>query len=78
MSKTRPNSSKSKEPTDIQGLEAVKLRTIINPWDIEIEQIVSNRCVQSGFLQKIKGNMDATAIRCRCKVQAPRNKTAGA
>ena len=21
------------EPTDIQGLEAVKLRTVINPWE---------------------------------------------
>ena len=66
------------EPTDIQGLEVVKTTNRNQPLGIEIEQIVSNRCAQSGFLQKIKGNVDAPTIRYHCKVQAPRNKTASA
>ena len=45
---------------------------------MEIEQIVRNRCVQSGFLQKIKENRNATAIRYCCKVQAPRNEVVSA
>ena len=40
------------EPTDIQGLEAVKTTNRNQPPGIEIEQIVSNRCTQSGFLAK--------------------------
>ena len=45
---------------------------------MEIEQIVGNRCVQGGFLQKIKENRNATAIHYCCKVQAPRNETVSA
>ena len=45
---------------------------------MEIEQIVGNRCVQSGFLQKIKENRNATAIHYCCKVQAPSNETVSA
>ena len=66
------------EPTDIQGLEAVKTTNRNQPLGIKIEQIVSNRCAQSGFLLKIKGNVDAPAIRYRCKVQAPGNKAVSA
>ena len=48
------------------------------PLGMEIEQIVGNGCVRSGFLEKIKGNRDATVIRYRCKVHAPRNKAVSA
>ena len=45
---------------------------------MEIEQIVGNRCVPGGFLQKIKENRNTTVIYYSCKVQAPRNETVGA
>ena len=45
---------------------------------MEIEQIVGNRCVQGGFLQKIKENRNATVIHYCCKVQAPRNEMVSA
>ena len=66
------------EPTDIQGLEAVKTTNRNQPLGVEIEQIVGNRCAQSSLLQKIKGNVDAPVIHYHCKVQAPRNKTVSA
>ena len=40
------------EPTDIQGLEAVKTMNRNQPPGIEIKQIIGNRCAQSGFLAK--------------------------
>ena len=40
------------EPTDIQELEAVKTTNHNQPPGIEIEQIIGNRCAQSGFLAK--------------------------
>ena len=40
------------EPTDIQGLKAVKTTNHNQPLGIEIEQIVGDRCTQSGFLAK--------------------------
>ena len=45
---------------------------------MEIEQIVGDRCVPGGFLQKIKENRNATVIYYCCKVQAPRNETVSA
>ena len=45
---------------------------------MEIEQIVGNRCVPGGFLQKIKENRNAPVIYYSCKVQAPRNETVSA
>ena len=45
---------------------------------MEIEQIVGNRCVPGGFLQKIKENRNATEIYYGCKVQAPRDETVSA
>ena len=70
--------SEKQEPTDIQGLEAVDLRTRNQTLGMEIEQIVGNRCVPGGFLQKIKENRNTTVIYYSCKVQAPRNETVGA
>ena len=70
--------SEKQEPTDIQGLEAVELRTVIRPWEWKSNKWSATDVYRAAFCKKIKENRNATAIHYCCKVQAPRNETVSA